>query len=576
MKNFNTLFLFFLLITISVFAQSPEKMSYQAVIRDASNTLVTNQSVGMQISILRNSINGSVEYTETKTVTTNINGLVTLEIGSEDTSGFSLINWSAGPYFIKIETDPDGGINYTISGTSQLMSVPFAMYAKTSGSSSLGPQGDTGPAGPTGETGTLGPAGADGVDGAVGPTGPQGLQGPAGVDGTDGAQGPIGPSGAQGPAGTDGVDGAYGPQGDIGPIGPAGADGSTPNGTQVGQMNYWNGTTWQTINPGNSGAVLQLVSGIPTWVSNADTTAPVITVLPGTDTVEQGSTWTDAGATSDGDETVTVSGTLDTSIVGTYTITYTATDAAGNTGTVTRIVTVVDTTAPVITVNPGTDTVEQGSAWTDAGATADTGETVTVSGTVDTSIAGTYTITYTATDAAGNTGTATRTVTVNLPSLSIGDLHQGGYIFYLDGNGGGLIAASTYESPTEWGCQGTEITGADGTAIGTGAQNTIDIVAGCSTSTWTSPIAADICANLSLNGYSDWFLPSMDELNLMYLNIGSGNALGLGNIGSFVGGYHWSSTEISYNNAWFQDFNNGNQVNAGKDAIARVRAVRAF
>jgi hypothetical protein len=237
---------------------------------------------------------------------------------------------------------------------------------------------------------------------------------------------------------------------------------------------------------------------------------------------------------------------------------------------------VVDTTAPVITVNPGTDTVEQGSAWTDAGATADTGETVTVSGTVDTSIAGTYTITYTATDAAGNTGTATRTVTVNLPSLSIGDLHQGGYIFYLDGNGGGLIAASTYESPTEWGCQGTEITGADGTAIGTGAQNTIDIVAGCSTSTWTSPIAADICANLSLNGYSDWFLPSMDELNLMYLNIGSGNALGLGNIGSFVGGYHWSSTEISYNNAWFQDFNNGNQVNAGKDAIARVRAVRAF
>jgi hypothetical protein len=450
------------------------------------------------------------------------------------------------------------------------------MYAKTSGSSSLGPQGDTGPAGPTGETGTLGPAGADGVDGAVGPTGPQGLQGPAGVDGTDGAQGPIGPSGAQGPAGTDGVDGAYGPQGDIGPIGPAGADGSTPNGTQVGQMNYWNGTTWQTINPGNSGAVLQLVSGIPTWVSNADTTAPVITVLPGTDTVEQGSTWTDAGATSDGDETVTVSGTLDTSIAGTYTITYTATDAAGNTGTATRTVTVVDTTAPVITVNPGTDTVEQGSAWTDAGATADTGETVTVSGTVDTSIAGTYTITYTATDAAGNTGTATRTVTVNLPSLSIGDLHQGGYIFYLDGNGGGLIAASTYESPTEWGCQGTEITGADGTAIGTGAQNTIDIVAGCSTSTWTSPIAADICANLSLNGYSDWFLPSMDELNLMYLNIGSGNALGLGNIGSFVGGYHWSSTEISYNNAWFQDFNNGNQVNAGKDAIARVRAVRAF
>jgi len=143
-----------------------------------------------------------------------------------------------------------------------------------------------------------------------------------------------------------------------------------------------------------------------------DTIAPVITVTAGTDTVEQGSTWTDAGATSDGGETVTVSGTVDISIAGTYTITYTATDAAGNTGTATRTVTVVDTIAPVITVTAGTDTVAQGSIWTDAGATSDGGETVTVSGTVDTSVAGTYTITYTATDAAGNTVTATRTVTV--------------------------------------------------------------------------------------------------------------------------------------------------------------------
>jgi hypothetical protein len=117
-----------------------------------------------------------------------------------------------------------------------------------------------------------------------------------------------------------------------------------PAGTATGQINYWNGTTWQTTDPGNDGAVFQMVSGIPAWVS--DTTAPVITVTSGTDTVEQGSTWTDAGATSDGGETVTVSGTVDTNTTGTYTITYTATDAAGNTGTATRTVTVVDTTAP--------------------------------------------------------------------------------------------------------------------------------------------------------------------------------------------------------------------------------------
>ena len=147
-------------------------------------------------------------------------------------------------------------------------------------------------------------------------------------------------------------------------------------------------------------------------ITDVDEIPPVITVTSGTDTVEMGSTWTDAGATADGGETVTSSGTVDTSTVGTYTITYSATDAEGNTGTATRTVTVVDTTAPVITVTSGTDTVEMGSTWTDAGATADGGETVTSSGTVDTSTVGTYTITYSATDAEGNTGTATRTVTV--------------------------------------------------------------------------------------------------------------------------------------------------------------------
>ena len=78
--------------------------------------------------------------------------------------------------------------------------------------------------------------------------------------------------------------------------------------------------------------------------------APVITVTSGTDTVERGNTWTDAGATADTGETVTASGSVDISTAGSYTITYTATDAAGNVGTATRTVTVVDTTAPVVTV----------------------------------------------------------------------------------------------------------------------------------------------------------------------------------------------------------------------------------
>jgi hypothetical protein len=125
-----------LLMTASVWAQAPEKMSYQAVVRDAGNALVTSQAVGMQLSILQGSTSGSSVYTETQTPTTNINGLVSIEIGSGTvvTGTFNTIDWSAGPYFIKTETDPTGGTTYTITGTSQLMSVPYALHANTADS----------------------------------------------------------------------------------------------------------------------------------------------------------------------------------------------------------------------------------------------------------------------------------------------------------------------------------------------------------------------------------------------------------------------------------------------------------
>jgi len=166
-----------------------------------------------------------------------------------------------------------------------------------------------------------------------------------------------------------------------------------------------------------------------------------------------------------------------------------------------------------------------------------------------------------------------------ITTLSIGDTHQGGIIFYLDGNGGGLIAAPTDQSTgVLWGCYGTAITGADGTVIGTGNQNTIDIIAECT----TTGIAAEICANLTLNGYSDWFLPSKNELNKMYLNIGQGNALGLGNIGGFATGIlssgYWSSTQrnANTNEAWALFFDNGLPINYTKWNSMIVRAVRSF
>jgi hypothetical protein len=108
------------------FFQAPEKMSYQAVVRNANGEPVKSSTVGMQISILQGEVNGSAVYIETQKPTTNANGLATLEIGGGTiiSGTYSAIDWAHGPYFIKTETDPTGGINYTIEGTSQLLSVP--------------------------------------------------------------------------------------------------------------------------------------------------------------------------------------------------------------------------------------------------------------------------------------------------------------------------------------------------------------------------------------------------------------------------------------------------------------------
>jgi hypothetical protein len=165
-----------ILLTASVFAQAPQKMSYQAVIRNSSKALIISTPVGMKISILKGSATGTAVYVETQTTTTNANGLVSVEIGSGTvvTGTFAGIDWAAGPYFIKSETDPTGGTGYTIVGTNELMSVPYALF------SANGTPGTTGAAGPAGSSGAAGAQGPIGLTGATGAQGPIGLTGPAG------------------------------------------------------------------------------------------------------------------------------------------------------------------------------------------------------------------------------------------------------------------------------------------------------------------------------------------------------------------------------------------------------------
>ena len=224
------------LLSASLWAQAPQSFSYQAVVRGANNELVVNKQVSVKISILQTSENGTPVYIETHTPTANANGLVSVAIGAGTplNGTFTTIDWAKGPYFLKTETDLTGGTAYSLTATSQLLSVPFALYAANSQPGPKGEKGDQGMPGKDGmdgkngqdgKEGPQGPIGPKGDTGAIGSQGPIGLTGLSGKDGVDGKNGLDGKEGPQGPIGPKGDTGSLGPQGPIGLTGSAGKDG---------------------------------------------------------------------------------------------------------------------------------------------------------------------------------------------------------------------------------------------------------------------------------------------------------------------------------------------------------------
>ena len=267
---------FALLFSSLLFAQAPEGINYQAVIRKTNGTLVTNTTVAIRIQIKQNSATGTVVYSERQSVITSAYGLVNFVIGQGTllSGTFSTINWSTGNYWVSLGVDFTNGTNYLDYGSQRLMSAPYALYAKTAGvqlnqwrygatapaaalgnigdfylntatgdvhyksaastwtltGNIKGPQGNagaTGAAGPQGPAGATGPAGAIGATGPQGPAGATGLQGPAGVAGATGLTGATGPQGPAGVAGATGLTGATGPQGPAGVAGATGLTGAT-------------------------------------------------------------------------------------------------------------------------------------------------------------------------------------------------------------------------------------------------------------------------------------------------------------------------------------------------------------
>ena len=282
-----------------------------------------------------------------------------------------------------------------------------------------------------------------------------------------------------------------------------GITGSIHTTVAVTAPNFTGNGTWSLAKSGNS-VVLSYA------VAVTDTTAPVITLKGNaTITISVGGSYTDEGATAadnvDSSVTVITTGSVNTAVIGSYTLTYSATDAAGNVATpVTRTVTVSDTTAPVITRNGNaTVSVSAGASYNDAGATAtdnvDSSVTVNTSGSVNTAVPGTYTLTYIATDAAGNQATpVTRTVTVSDTTAPV-----------ITRNGNATISISVGANYTDAGATATDNVDSSVTVTTTGSVNAA--TAGTYTLTYSATDAAGNVATpvtrtvtVSAAGYSAW------------------------------------------------------------------------
>ncbi|MFH2142317.1 MAG: hypothetical protein ABIJ97_07850 [Bacteroidota bacterium] len=530
------------LLSASVFAQSPEKMSYQAVIRDVSNQLVPNSSIGMQITILQDT---QPVFVETHSANTNDNGLVSIEIGDGTfVSGiaFDAIDWTAGPYFIQVETDPTGGTTYTITGTSQILSVPYALHAKTAEnvlSSETDPVYSGSDAVSITSTDIANLANLSGVN-----SGDQDLSGYVEIadlvtavpaNETD----PVfvlHPSNGITLTNISEWNSAYS-WGDHSTIGYLTSFTETDpvfllhpaNGITSLNISNWN----TAFGWGDHFGLYRPITYIPDWAE-----------ITSTPTTISGYGITDAVTTS-GNQTIlgnkTFEGTISASDQNIINVAdpINPTDAANKT--------YVDASKPA-GVSLGDMQYWDGTNWI-----------IVPAGTLGQGLTFCY-------------GVPTWTTGGVCPPFSIGDTGPGGGLVFYDkgsySDGWRYLEAapvSTEWSVKQWGCSGTT-TGATGSLIGTGSDNTTTIIGLCG----EADRAAKLCSDLVYNGYSDWFLPSEAELNQIYVNL-----FGFG-LGGFSAVGYWSSTEAGATFARKQNFGNGFQGTDLKTLTYKVRAVREF
>ena len=474
------------LITVSAFAQAPEKMSYQAVIRNAADELVRNQNIGMRISILQSSATGTAVYVETHSTATNENGLLVLEVGAGTSVNgtFSAINWGNDSYYLKIETDVTGGTNYTIAGSSQLISVSYALHAKNAATvNNLT------------------------VEKSV----------PANADFTDDQT-----------------------AADVGI-------------TAITDLSSDNVQTALQALQEQITALTQNIGCTDKTACNYNTASTISGLCIYADGISK-----KCSGESDGTGTVVDN---DTGV-----------DPAGDAGT---------NEGDIGGGDPGTggNTDDNSGGDTGTGGNTDGNSGVDVgandgnnNGAVDPS--GDGCVDESDPDFDPFAEPVNGPCDTAVPK--IGDEKEGGLVFYVDevNKKAYVVAKENVGQYHQWGCSGTEISGADGTVIGTGQKNTLDIISGCS----ETNIAAKACADYSITvdgkTYEDWFLPSKDELAKIYDNKTTLEAIS--GFTAFANVEYASSSEDGSSQQWNQNLSTGVVNVYSKLHNPAVRAIRVF
>lgn len=556
------------LLTATIWAQNPpQKMSYQAVIRNGDGILVTNTQIGMEINIRQGSETGTIVYTETQTPTTNANGLVSIEIGNG--AEFSTISWETDSYFIETKTAlAEPLTTYTITGISQLLSVPYALYAKK----------------------------AEGISGTITSSQVSDFQ----TTVTNNASVILNTEKNSYPSadqtklaaitGTNTGDDATNSQ----------YSGLVTNAAHTGDVTGSEALTLATVNSdvGTFNNITINAKGLATSGSNvsflSSETDPTVKAING---IVKSNGTTISAATA-GTDYLTPTGsaasltdfptlnqnttgnaatvTTNANLTGDVTSTGNATTITNNAVNNTKLAT-VETATIKGRVTAATGDVEDLTAVqvrtllnVENGAndyTHPTGD-----GNLHVPATGTTNSGKVLTAGATAGSLSWETPTTGGSSLAIGDSYGSGIIFYLDASGQhGLIAATEdLSTGIQWYNGSYTNTTAFASSVGGGDGNTSMIVF----NQGAGDYAAKLCYDLS--GFDDWYLPSRYELNLMYNNIGQGNLLGLGNVGGFADSIYWSSNEYDAKNAFWLDFNDGYQYGTLKETSLYVRAIRAF